>query len=1471
MTENAGRDLTDLAPSDPGPYDQHPEAYGPGPRASGRPRAGRDGRRDPVRPGPAEGGPAGAGSGAVDSFGAGQFGAESFGAESFAPDPFATDPFAPGSAAPGSAAPGSNAPDLFAPDTFSPSAFSAGPIDPDLSFPDLPSAVLPATDLSDLGSSSGGYPDPAEGRSGLSGGYPDSTRGRSGQPGGYPDQSGGYSDPANGHSEQPGGYPDSARERSAQSGYPDPARARSDQSGGYPDPAKGYSDQPAGYPDRPGEYSDPARRHSGQPGGYSDSDKGYPGRSGGYSDPARGDSGQSGEYPDSAKGYPAEGHSDPAGGYRDSSAGGSLPGGQRSGEFTPSAFGPFDAPAADPFAPDRSDPQQFARDRSSPGQFTPDPFAADSFATDQFVTDSFAPNPFAADPDPFGAPGSRTADLSAGEGSVNEPLEFPPFPEQTAAPQAATPSSAPPSVPPSIPQPSALPAEPEPEPDPAGPPAVHSGVRLSTDAEATARLRIKLPTVKPQPSTTLRPHATWEDREADQSSVPEGVPRPRLGVNEAAEFARHRASPARTTFLPSELAALTTATLVVPLPPDARPTPALVTTTLPPNMAAQANAALLADAFHDTMEEIFGIDFDAVSRAEVGLVESAARSGGPAGRDTGWLMESFDAVSSDGLSYEDRAGAGADPSADPAFDALFAPTSADSAATAVLPALSPSPDFGGRYGVPTQSTSFRTLSGAGPAAQDPARHALALRYLGGIFHDSTGESAYLESDGGPSGPSGSGYPGPGAASGALALFGAAADAPTEQFTRIRAAEPTRRPAPGLDHAAGAGSARPGSSDRAATGGGTGGADSAGQAPTVPRPRRSHDGPRKAGETAAAHAEPARRSRLVTALALLAAVFAVLYGLALIVAGGVLGGTVPRGTTVDGIRIGGMSPAAARSALDSGLGAAAARPIQVLVGRGTESVDPAGAGLSLNAAATVAQADDQRTNPLVVIPALFGFGHQVDPVAAIDSTTLTKALTTIAASYDIPMVEGEITFAAGQPVVVAPKEGRALSVSGAYALLSTGYLHGSGPIVLPVSDLQPKATPAALQDALANLARPAVSGPITLTTGSVTTQLSAVQIGDATVIAPDATGDLVAQIDGTKLRADLNPQALAQEQPAVDASFTITGGAPVLVPGHEGVGFSPAALAGALLPALTEPLPRSVTLQSGDLPPAFTTADAQALGVTDVLGTSTRQVVPTAAVGLPADAALEANTARAAALINGTVVQPGALFSYLRQLGAPSAANGFVVPAAAAKLGVDPSGGVDVVATALFNAAFSAGMGDTVHHPNASYQDGNPVGLDAAVVYPSIDLQWTNAGGHPVYVYANYTAGELTVALLGEKEFDQVDIQVSNRNDVVQPTTTRGGATCTLVQAEPGFQVDVTRTLMRGGSQVGSEQFHVTYVVQNGVSCGSAAGADPAQGSDPSSPAAPGSSPGSGKSGAPPPPSSPSPSPTDSGTLGGLFH
>jgi len=1093
---------------------------------------------------------------------------------------------------------------------------------------------------------------------------------------------------------------------------------------------------------------------------------------------------------------------------------------------------------------------------------TPESTDSSGRGTDPYPRDPYEP-PFAPhpqDPGLYDSGSYNTGSYSSGSyPGATDLLDFPPLPPYPDDPYpGADPEPA------AFPEPGEAFAEPgsaaDPDPDA---PAQPSGLRISSDAEATARLLIKLPSAPPQPSTTLRPHASWEDRAAD-AEMPEGIPGPRRGAAPATPFAQVAASPARPSALPSELAALTTATLVVPLPRDSRPTPALLTTTLPPDMAAQHNAAQLADAFHDTLEQVFGIDLDSVSPAEVGL-------GGRSGLRSG--AEDYDASLDADLPgdwFRDETGAGLGLLADPLsgrvgrepFESEF--EDVDQTPYEYVPGLVPASAFGGAYGVPTQPAAFPGFAAQDAVQQDPARHALALRYLGGIFHDSSGESSYLD-------------PGSFAArslrgASELALGAApsaAPDAPTEQLARIPAQPAPHEPRHGApaklkaaaDASVGSAAGNPGRNAARKTAGNAAGNAAENPPKTAARPERASR--RAAAEDEAP--EVARRgagSRLLTLAAVLAAAFAILYGLALALAGGVFGGSVPHGTVVDGVSIGGLSPAAAEQAITAGLGGRAGRPVQLQIGQTPTTLDPAKAGLGLDAASTVAAAQRDRTNPLVVIPALFGLTHQVAPVTTVDVTALTRALAAVAASYNSPMVEGAITFHNGVPVVTAPRQGRGFSIDGAVLAIHGGYLRVSGPIRIPVQALDPKATPAALQDALEHLARPAVAAPIALVTGTVTTELTPARTGDALVIGPDDTGRMVATVDGTRLRSDLGANALAQEQPAVNAGFTVTDGKPVLVPARDGRGFAPAALAQAVLGALTQPSPRTATVAIGPLPAAFTTADAQALGVTDVLGTST----------LPVASAPNrfANVQRATTLVAGGIVQPGDTWSFIKTVGAPSAANGFAVTAAAQHAGVDPSGGMDTVATAVFGAAFSSGMGDTVHHPHASFIDRYPVGLDAAVVAPGTDLQWTNTGRHPVYVYASYANDALTVALLGEKSYDQVKIEVSQRTSVVQPSGHSGSGSGCSQGAVPGFQVDVTRTLLEAGSQVGAEQYHVTYVPQSGQGCsgGSSSSAGAATGGGTSSGSGSSGSGGSG-GGHSAPSAAPSSSPT--GILGGLLH
>ena len=1081
-------------------------------------------------------------------------------------------------------------------------------------------------------------------------------------------------------------------------------------------------------------------------------------------------------------------------------------------------------------------------------------------------------------------------------------LEFPPLPKQSGGPDAG-PGGA---------------SGAEAAPEGAG------GIRMVPDAEATARLRITLPTQTPTPSTALRPQASWEDTREEPDSL-------------AQPFARIAASPASPSTLPSQLAAMTTATMVIPLPPSVRPGSGLLTTTLPPDQAAQANAARIGEAFRDTIEEIFGVDLDTVDPAELGLpphgADQARQDEGYESYDAYGALDAFDSfdrhgeLSGTGTHRAQPGHGAADRGAPDQRESGYHDGTGDGSVEPYAPIAFPRPVpaevFGGAYGVPTQQAPIgmpdladafgQNLRGAA----DPHRHALALRYLGGIFHDSSGESSYMD----PEVLDRAWIP---------SAFGAVPpDAPTEQIARIPAPEAPRGGPVGLIGSAQARPAAPGATPgpvvggaRGISGGGVGGGDGRSAADdtavlpaqSAPEPDPAHGrsgargahGPRrnpgrqaaaakrkqgadKPVEAEAEAAERTGRGRRLTIAGLCVAALALLYGVALLVAGGVLGGNVPAGVSVDGVSLGGLSPAAARDALVKQLGPRADAAVAIQVGQTPVGLDPAKAGLSLDVAGTVAAADAGRTNPFTVIPALFGVGHQLQPVVDVDQSALTADLMALADSYDAPLVEGRITFADGQPVVTAPREGRGFDVAAAAAAVSSGYLRVSGPIVLPVNTLTPLATPEALQNALEQYARPAVSAPITIVTGDVSTVLTPEQIGAALTIAPNQSGTMVPTLDGALLHADLNPAALAAEQPGVNAGFTVSAGTPQLVPEKDGLGYSPDALADAVAQVLTATTPagRTVTVPRGPLPPAFTTADAQALGVQSVLGSAT--------LAVPAAPDRAPDTARAVSLLAGSIVQPGAVWSFDKTVGSPTAGNGFQEAGTGSANGADASGADDLVATAVFDAAFRAGMGDTLHHPNAVYLERYPVGLDAAVLWPGTDLQWTNSASRPVYLYAAVANGQITVDLLGESAYDQVDVTISDRQDVLAPSGTPGYG-CPAQPAADGFQVDVTRVLTRDGAQVGTEQFHVTYQPYAGTQCDGATAQDPvgssstgsgsvrtsgggttrntpSGGGSSSSSSGGGSTGSSGGSGGNTPPTStqPNPAPTDTGVLGGLLH
>ncbi|MBS2553873.1 VanW family protein, partial [Catenulispora sp. NL8] len=377
-----------------------------------------------------------------------------------------------------------------------------------------------------------------------------------------------------------------------------------------------------------------------------------------------------------------------------------------------------------------------------------------------------------------------------------------------------------------------------------------------------------------------------------------------------------------------------------------------------------------------------------------------------------------------------------------------------------------------------------------------------------------------------------------------------------------------------------------------------------------------------------------------------------------------------------------------------------------------------------------------------------------------------------------------------------------------------------PVALSVQDVQPTVTPAAVAQAMQDFARPAMAGSVTLITGSVHTVLKPAILGRHLAIEPDGHGALVPKLDGAGIRSELDHEALAKlEQPPTDASFTVTNGQPVLVPGKNGVGYAPTAIQNAVLPVLTKSSSsqRIATVPIGPLPPTLTTEAAQALGIHDVMGLYTAPY--------SASSQRTANVKNAAGLVRGQIVQPGQVFSLNQVLGARSSANGFI-PASGESSSSSPAqdagSGTSLVATALFNAEYLAGLHDVEHHPHAVVTDHFPPGMEAAVTYPDADLKFQNDSGAPVYLWTSATDNAVTVAVLGRKAYDSVQTETSPHYALVQPKTTYSQSdSCVAGDGVPGFQVDVTRILTKSGQDPIRQVFHSSYAAQDKVVCGEA--------------------------------------------------
>ena len=320
---------------------------------------------------------------------------------------------------------------------------------------------------------------------------------------------------------------------------------------------------------------------------------------------------------------------------------------------------------------------------------------------------------------------------------------------------------------------------------------------------------------------------------------------------------------------------------------------------------------------------------------------------------------------------------------------------------------------------------------------------------------------------------------------------------------------------------------------------------------------------------------------------------VLFGAAYVAAYLFTSDRIPRGTTVSGIRIGGLMPAAAEQRLHQGLDPRAAEPVTVDANGVRTTVVPTRSGLAYDVPSTVAAVGGGRSWDPVRMWDYVAGGHAQAPVVVVDQQALAAAVAEVADAADQPAVEGRVTFGSGEATPHYPENGTLVDRTRAEVALRAAFLAGERSLELPTLVDRPTISQAAVSRAMDSFANPAVSGPVVVRLDGEGVSVAPEEFADALSMRAQGA-ELVPGLDPQRLTAILAPKLQQITTPPRDAMVRIVDGRPRVVPARVGVGFDPRQVTARFLDVLRAIGDQRVL----DVPtltqqPHVTTAQAQA--------------------------------------------------------------------------------------------------------------------------------------------------------------------------------------------------------------------------------------------------------------------------------------
>ena len=460
-----------------------------------------------------------------------------------------------------------------------------------------------------------------------------------------------------------------------------------------------------------------------------------------------------------------------------------------------------------------------------------------------------------------------------------------------------------------------------------------------------------------------------------------------------------------------------------------------------------------------------------------------------------------------------------------------------------------------------------------------------------------------------------------------------------------------------------------------------------------------------------------------------------------------------GVEIAGIDVGGLTPNEAVRVLERRAEAADRRPIVFTAAGERFRVTPRQLGIQPDwaGAVSLARRENDGFGPVRGLRRLHTriFGEEISPRVTVFNGALEYELDQMARAVNRPHVEASLRRRGLHVVVVPGRSGQLFQREAAAETMvrALGSFERGAEVPLVVAVDAPRVTAPMLVPAAAR-ARLALSAPVRLTHGETAWRLPRWRIAQLLSLPKDGARNIA--IAGPA--ADRWFAALARQvdRAPVDAAFAVTSGSIRVVPSKPGLGLEVAATARAIAAAAFSPTNRTAALVVATTQPSRTTVEAKAMGITGVVGSYT-----TTYGGTPGRLH---NVQLVAQLIDDTLIAPGHVFSFNATTGARTPEKGFqtapVIINGELQNGI--GGGVCQVSTTVFNAAYEAGLSIEERTNHALYISHYPLGRDATVDYPDLDLKFKNDTGRWLLLRTFVGSGSLTVNLYGTPQHRRIE-------------------------------------------------------------------------------------------------------------------